>query len=139
MKTADSVVDVDKTLIPTGTIGRVSTSENSYLDFRKPKRVGQDIDKGTVTRHGGYDNAWIFAGWKRGILAKDVAVVHSPISGISVAMSTDQPSVQAYSGNFLNGTDPATRIERKKSQSFGPAKQYYQYGQTFFFFPAVLP
>ena len=32
-----------------------------------------------------------------------------------------------YSGNFLNGTDPATRLLRKASQSFGKEPQYYHW------------
>ena len=45
-------------------------------------------------------------------------------------MSADQPSVQIYTGNFLNGTDTnssdsAVRIARKASQG-GPSK-YYQW------------
>ena len=42
-------------------------------------------------------------------------------------MRTDQPSVQIYTGNFLNGTDPALRLRRKASQSYGAAPQYYQW------------
>jgi aldose 1-epimerase len=38
-----------------------------------------------------------------------------------------QPSVQFYSGNFLNGTDPTLRLQRKASQSFGPDPQYYHW------------
>ena len=49
-----------------------------------------------------------------------VVRVTSPLTGIAVEMATDQPSVQMYTGNFLNGT-----IRRKASQSAGPAPQYY--------------
>eukprot|EP00729_Bicosta_minor_P013580 gene13580-10254_t len=125
---ASKFLPVDSTLIPTGAIGSVSNPANAYLDFRgKDKKIGADINKGTVTPLGGYDNAWIFDNWTPGKMLNDVARLSSPLTKIAVSMSTDQPSVQFYSGNFLNGTDPASRIQRKKSQSFGSEPQYYQW------------
>merc|ERR1712228_96699 len=60
----------------------------------------------------------------------------SPLTGITVSMSTDQPSVQVYTGNSLNGTDsnassPSFQLLRKASQSFGYEPQYYQYRGAF--------
>jgi aldose 1-epimerase len=51
-------------------------------------------------------------------------------------MMTDQPSVQVYTGNFLNGTDadPSSssyHLLRKESQSFGPDRQYYHWRGAF--------
>jgi aldose 1-epimerase len=126
MPTADKVVAVDATLIPTGVFDLVDSPQNAYLDFREGKAIGHDINKGTVTPVGGYDNAWVFAGWSKGTLLSRVATVHSPITGIYVSMSTDQPSVQVYTGNFLNATDPTARIARKKSQCQSPPC-YYAY------------
>ena len=60
----------------------------------------------------------------------DVVTVRSPKTGISMVMSTDQPSVQIYTGNFLNATD-ATRIPRKTSQG-GPNKYYHWRGAITF-------
>lgn len=58
--------------------------------------------------------------------AKTAAVpaldAYSPLSGIGLAVSTDQPSLQVYTGNFLDGTIP-----RKASQG-GPSEHYAQYG-----------
>lgn len=126
MPTATTYVEVEPVhLLPTGAIGSVDQAK--FLDFRKKKAIGKDIDQGTVTATGGYDNAWIFAGWKPGMPAREVVTMSSPLTGISLTMSTDQPSVQLYSGNFLNATNPSLRVQRKKSQSFGPDKQYYQW------------
>ena len=63
---------------------------------------------------------------------KEVLTLRSPLTGIALTMATNQPSVQVYTGNFLNGTnanatDPAHRLQRKKSQSFGPTPQYYHW------------
>ena len=57
--------------------------------------------------HAGYDNAWIFSDWD-GTL-REVLTMQSPLTGISLKMATNQPSVQLYSGNFLNGTDSNSR------------------------------
>jgi len=130
-----SVQDVsgppDYHLIPTGKVNRVIPG--SPWDFySKPKRVGEAIDQGDVTAHGGYDNAWIFSDWQPGMPSRPVLTVKSAITGIQLTMMTDQPSVQMYSGNFLNGTDSnassaSFHILRKKSQSFGPDPQYYHW------------
>jgi hypothetical protein len=40
------------------------------------------------------DNAWIFAGWKRGAAPVSVVTLSSPLTGIKLEMQTDQPSVQ---------------------------------------------
>ena len=108
MPTATKFVPVDSTLIPTGQIGSVA-ADAPWLDFTKEKAIGADINRGTVTPTGGYDNAWIFAGWTPGAMLQDVVTMRSPTTGITVKMSTNQPSVQFYSGNFLNGTDPKLR------------------------------
>jgi aldose 1-epimerase len=118
----------DYHLIPTGKVNTISLG--SPWDFTGGKSIGKDINKGDVTALGGYDNAWIFADWKAGMSARPVAVLSSPLTGITLEMSTDQPSVQIYTGNFLNGTDTNSsdtgfQIPRKASQG-GPSK-YYQW------------
>lgn len=115
---ADKYIPVDATLIPTGEIKSVKSTP--YLDFTKTKTIGRDIKQGTVAPGGGYDNAWIFREGRN----KNVPVVrmYSPITGITLEMATDQPSLQFYSGNGLNGTEP-----RKKSQG-GPQGKYEHFG-----------
>jgi len=112
----------DYHLIPTGKV--LSIGAGSPMDFTKPKRLGNDIDAGTVTADGGYDNAWIFDPAPSGV--EHVVTLSSPLTGIKLEMFTDQPSVQIYTGNFLNGTGD-TAIPRKASQSYGKGPQYYQY------------
>eukprot|EP00040_Diaphanoeca_grandis_P030048 m.176991 g.176991 ORF g.176991 m.176991 type:complete len:397 (-) comp31867_c3_seq1:51-1241(-) len=125
MPSATTYVEVDSKLLPTGIIGKVSDA--TYLDFTKSKTVGKDIDSGTATPSGGYDNALVFSDWKAGTMLNDVVKVSSSITGIQVSMSTDQPSVQIYSGNFLNSTDPTQRIPRKKTQTTGSTTEYYHW------------
>jgi len=125
-------VEVGSDLLPTGVVA--SVAEAPFMDFREAKSIGRDIDRGTATPQGGYDNAWVFGDSpsKVPLSERPVAVeVYTPLTGIGVRMKTDQPSVQIYSGNFLNGTDPSTRIPRKRSQSFGSEPQFYQWRGAF--------
>lgn len=117
MPNAGHYIQVDKQLIPTGVIG--DTSKDFWLDFTKPKCVGKDISLGTVTPSGGYDNAFVLDGWAKGKDAKIQATVSSKSSGIKMEVYTDQPSLQMYSGNFLDGTFPV-----KKTQG---AEGYYEH------------
>lgn len=117
--------------------GKVKTvSPGSPWDFSQPKPLGRDIDRGTVTSKGGYDNAWLLSDWTPGMAARPVLTISSQLTGIELTMATDQPSVQIYSGNFLNGTDsdptsPSFHLQRKKSQTFGSGSQYYHYRGAF--------
>jgi len=126
--TGDRFIEVDSHLVATGAIG--SVSEATHLDFTTPKTLGRDIDRGTVTPQGGYDNAWVIGDarptLRQGALALALEA-YTPLTGIGMRVRTDQPSLQIYSGNFLNGTDPKTRMPRKRSQSFGLEPQYYQW------------
>lgn len=101
------VLDVSPFLLPTGALLSVADAASSFLDFRVEKAVGRDIGAGTLFSWGhGYDHAWIFGNWTSGQAPVERVRVVSPESGIGMAVSTDQPSVQIYSGNFLNGTIP---------------------------------
>ena len=125
----------DYHLIPTGKVNSVAAG--SPWDFyTQPKALGADINKGTVTAKGGYDNAWLLDDWTAGMEPRSIVTISSPLTGIKLEMKTDQPSVQIYSGNFLNGTDgnvssSSYHLLRKKSQSFGSDPQYYHWRGAF--------
>ena len=131
LPTADRVLEVsgapDYHLIPTGNVLNIPPC--TPLDFwSRPKTLGRDLDGGTVTRRGGLDNAFVFRGAqppRAGV--SHVATLSSPLSAIAMRMYSDQPSVQVYTSNFLNGTDPSLRIRRKASQSHGEQPQYYHW------------
>ena len=114
-------LQVDADLLPTGQILSNKAPGNHYMDFSSPKAIGQDIDQGTATAKGGYDNAFIFDQSGTG----SVVDLTSPLTGIKLELFTDQTSLQFYSGNFLDGTIP-----RKQSQSSGSQPQYYQFRGT---------
>jgi aldose 1-epimerase len=99
---ADSFTPVDSTLIPTGEIRPV---ENTPMDFRKPTPIGLHInDDNQQLKYGrGYDFNWVLNNYKPGVVRK-VASVYDSTSGRFMEVLTDQPGLQFYSGNFLNGT-----------------------------------
>jgi aldose 1-epimerase len=107
---ADKYTPVDETLIPTGDIAPV---EGTPLDFRKPTPIGQRVDQLTATSAKGYDHNFVLnrKGQQPGELAT-AAVLVDPTSGRKLTVSTDQPGVQFYGGNFLAGA------KGKKGQTY---------------------
>ncbi|WP_018622587.1 aldose epimerase family protein [Spirosoma luteum] len=98
---ADKFIPVDETLIPTGKLQPVA---GTPFDFTKPMVVGARINDSTDTQikyGGGYDHAWVLNG-EAGSLKK-AATVYEPTSGRVMDVSTTEPAVQFYTGNFLNG------------------------------------
>ena len=98
---ADQFIPVDETLIPTGKLQPVA---GTPFDFTKPTVVGARINDSTDTQikyGGGYDHAWVLNG-EAGSLKK-AATVYEPTSGRVMEVSTTEPAVQFYTGNFLNG------------------------------------
>lgn len=99
---ADSYTPVDSTFMTTGEIAPV---EGTPMDFRTPKPVGAQIDNFEFEqlRNGqGYDHNWVLN--TAGDLSRCAARLSSPESGISVEVYTDEPGIQVYAGNFLDGT-----------------------------------
>jgi aldose 1-epimerase len=98
----DIITPVDKSLITTGELTAV---ENTPMDFRKPTPIGLHInDKYEQLEFGkGYDHNWVLNNYNKGEVHK-VASLYDPGSGRLMEILTDQPGLQFYSGNFLNGT-----------------------------------
>jgi aldose 1-epimerase len=98
---ADKYTPVDDTLIPTGEIADV---EGTPLDFRKATPIGQRVEKLTNTSAKGYDHNFVLNPPKRGEdKIRKAAELVDPSSGRKLTVYTDQPGVQFYGGNFLNG------------------------------------
>ena len=100
---ADSFLPVDNALIPTGVFRDVNETP---FDFRKPKAIGQQInDKNTQLENGmGYDHCWVLNDQDKGL--RFVASAFEPASGRMLEVFSDEPGIQFYSGNFLDGTLP---------------------------------
>ncbi len=98
---ADRFLPVDKTLIPTGELRAVT---GTPFDFTTAKSIGAEIDADDqqIKFGGGYDHCWVFADSSNKL--KHVATVYEPTSGRVMEVSTTQPAIQFYTGNFLDGT-----------------------------------
>jgi aldose 1-epimerase len=99
---ADAFTPVDSTLIPTGEIRPVA---GTPFDFRSFHAIGERIrlnDEQLVFGRG-YDHNWVLNPSRHAGL-NTAAQLLDPRSGRMLTISTDQPGIQFYSGNFLDGT-----------------------------------
>lgn len=94
---ADRFTPTDAALIPTGGTAPV----DGPLDLRAPTRIGDRIAELASTPALGYDHDFVVRGDPGGV--RLAARVHDPSSGRVLELSTDQPGVQVYSGNRLQG------------------------------------
>lgn len=123
---ADSYLPVDAVLIPTGEIRAVA---NTVFDFRKPTAIGARVrhfrDAQLVAGRG-YDHNFVIA---RDVAAAPrlVASVREPVSGRSFELWSNQPGLQFYSGNFLDGT------------STGKSANAYRQGDALVLEPQLFP
>lgn len=95
---AKNFVPVDSTLIPTGELRPVA---GTPFDFTTPHTVGERIadNYDQLILGKGYDHTFVLDN------AEEVdATVYEPVSGRFMEVMTDQPGVQFYCGNFLNGS-----------------------------------
>ncbi len=97
---ASRYTPVDDKLIPTGELAPV---EGTPFDFRKPTAVGARIeaDNDQLKKGHGYDHNWVL---DSGGKFSEAAEVYEPSTGRVLQVLTDQPGVQFYTGNFLDGT-----------------------------------
>ena len=101
---ADAYLPVDATLIPTGELRPV---EGTPFDFRQPKPIAQDIEAENeqLKRGGGYDHCWVLNNQNEGV--RLAATAHDPQTGRLLEVYSDEPGIQLYTGNFLDGTLPS--------------------------------
>jgi aldose 1-epimerase len=106
---ADTYTPTDSLLIPTGEIADLT---NTPLDFRKPTTVGERINTDFLAlKYGlGYDHNFVLN--KKGLEISLAAEVYEPATGIVMKVSTDQPAIQFYSGNFMDGKDTGKRGDK---------------------------
>lgn len=95
MIAADAYTPVDSTLIPTG---EIATVKGTPFDFTRAEKIGARIDQ----VKGGYDHNWVLN--RKDNSMQLVAVLSDSISGRKLEVYTEEPGLQFYSGNFLNGT-----------------------------------
>jgi aldose 1-epimerase len=98
---SDKTTPVDAGLITTGEFADVT---GTPFDFRTPTAIGARInDPNTILQYGpGYDHNWVINKpfGKYGLMAR----VSDPKSGRVMEVWSDEPGLQFYAGNFLDGT-----------------------------------
>ncbi|MGV3554890.1 MAG: aldose epimerase family protein [Croceibacterium sp.] len=122
---ADRYTPVDPTLIPTGELRPVA---GTPFDFRRPTEIESRIRDGRdeQLRIGqGYDHNFVVNG-EAGKM-RSALHLYDPGSGRTMELLTDQPGVQFYSGNFLDGT------------AIGKGGVIYRQGDGLCFEPQVFP
>jgi len=99
---AKDYLPTDAGLIPTGEPAPVA---GTPMDFTNATAIGDRVDDEfeALKLGGGYDHAWVLGGEKDGDLTR-AARLYDPTSGRIMEISTNQPVVQFYGGNFLDGT-----------------------------------
>ncbi|MFK4542715.1 aldose 1-epimerase [Streptomyces tendae] len=99
---ASRFTPTDAGLIPTGELARVS---GTPFDFRRAKPIGRDIRDAhpQLVTAKGFDHNWVL---DKGITDRPehIATLRDHTSGRTLRIATDQPGLQFYSGNFLDGT-----------------------------------
>ena len=99
---ADYYTPVDSTFMTTGEIVPV---EGTPMDFRTPTPVGErinDYDFVQLKNGNGYDHNWVLN--TKGDVTRKCASLKSPKTGIVLDVYTNEPGIQVYAGNFLDGS-----------------------------------
>jgi len=112
MLNATHYTPVDATLIPTGEIAPVS---GTPFDFTGAKAIGRDIGKSHQQLEFGlgFDHNWVVNGKATTGNLRLAARVHEPTTGRILEVHTDEPGIQFYCGNFLDG-----RLRGKSGKSY---------------------
>jgi aldose 1-epimerase len=108
---ADRYTPVDDTLIPTGELASVA---GTPFDFRQPTAIGARIEQSNdqLKKGPGYDHNWVLN--RKGSGVEFAARLTDPKSGRTMEISTTEPGLQFYSGNFLDGT-----LKGKSGKGYG--------------------
>ena len=98
---ADRFTPVDSTLIPTGALAPVA---GTPFDFTTPTAIGARIaqDDEQLRRGRGYDHNFVLTRTGSGLV--HAARVVEPTTGRTLDVSTTEPGIQFYTGNFLDGS-----------------------------------
>jgi len=100
---ADQFLPVNKSLIPTGNKLNVLMTP---FDFRNYKEIKKDINADDLQLNygNGYDHCWVLNDYKNGY--RLIASAFHEESGRLMEVYSDQPGLQFYTGNFLDGSLP---------------------------------
>lgn len=99
---ADSITPVDSTYMTNGTMMAV---KDTPFDFNTPKPIAPDVtdfNNEQVKFGDGFDHNWVLR--TKGDINQVAARLSSPLTGITLTVYTNEPGIQVYTGNFLDGT-----------------------------------
>ena len=99
---ADSITPVDDTFM---TNGEMMVVAGTPFDFNIPKAIETDVNnfENEQIKFGkGFDHNWVLN--TQGDINQVAAKLTSPSTGITLEVYTDEPGIQLYTGNFLDGT-----------------------------------
>ena len=126
MINASHFTPVDEGLIP---LGEIRSVEDSPFDFRRAKTIGRDLNQQVsdiqLSRGGGYDHNFVLDKESQGSMSFAARVV-DPKSGRQMDIFTEEPGMQFYGGNFMDGSDVGkygTKFEYRAS--FALETQHY--------------
>ena len=103
---ADKFTPINNTFIPLGQI--VPVKQVPEVDFTTPTEVGKNVSNfksEQIKNANGFDFNWVLNTYKdgKGDDKTPAASVVSPTTGIKLEVFTNEPGLQVYTGNFLNG------------------------------------
>ena len=102
---ADRYLPVDAGGIPTGMMAEVA---HTPFDFRQPAVLSKSIQalpaSSDNTNPGGIDHNCVMRNWKPDGVSRKIAMLKDPLGGVTMEILTDQPGIQVYTGNYLDGT-----------------------------------
>ena len=98
---ADYYTPVDSTFMTTGELAAV---DGTPMDFRTPAAIGSrmNLDFEQLRNGHGFDHNWVLNTEED--ITRSCATLESPATGIILDVYTNEPGIQVYSGNFLDGT-----------------------------------
>ena len=100
---ASRYLETDNTLVPTGKLEPVASTPMDFSDFKK---LGEDIanDFEPLKIAKGYDHCWVIDEWEPGRMSQEAVEIRDARSGRTLTIDSDQPGVQIYTGNWLEGS-----------------------------------
>ena len=87
------------------TTGEIASVEGTPFDFRSARTVGEkikDFSNEQIKNGNGYDHNFVLD--NEGNVNNPAVELYSPESGILLTVYTNEPGIQVYSGNFLDGS-----------------------------------
>lgn len=134
MLACSNYTENDEACLPTG---KILSVENSPFDFRKAKRIGENIDDNhTQLKYGlGYDHNYILDSKED---LKYVGYLYGDKSKIKMDIHTTCPAVQFYSGNVLTNRKGKNNVNYSERSGLCLETQYYPNSLEHKHFPSII-